>query len=90
MENVKVLKRSGSFEKFDPQKIARIAQATGLSYNEAVSLSNKVKKWAHNSKQKSIPSSWIRDKVLEELRKVNPYAAGLYEWYEKLKENENR
>ena len=84
-EKLKVLKRDGSFEEFDPGKIARVATAAGLKVDQAQELSARVAKWVNGLGQEMVSSLKIRDKVLEELRKVNKYAADLYEWYGKTK-----
>lgn len=84
-ENVKVLKRDGSIEEFDPQKIARVTQAAGLEVDQAKDLSKKVDQWIKGLKQNLVSSLKIRNKVLAELKKVNQHAANLFEWYEKTK-----
>lgn len=88
MENQKkitVLKLDGSHEEFQPEKIARVVKAAGLSDEQAKQLSLDVTNWVNTQANGEITTLQIRDKVLEELRKVNSYAANLYEWYEKTK-----
>ena len=85
VKKIKVLKRDGSTEEFSPAKIIRVVQAAGLKPEQARDLSEKITQWIKGLKQNSVSSLKIRDKVLEELRKVNEYAAGLFEWYEKSK-----
>jgi len=90
VKKIKVLKRDGSTEEFDPQKIARVVQAAGLEAKQAKDLADRVADWLKNSKQKSISSLKIRYRVLKELKRVNKYAAGLFEWYEKSKTRKHK
>jgi len=80
-----VLKRDGSIEEFQPEKIARVVKAAGLSEEQAKTLAQNVTDWANSQEQEKITILQIRDRVLEELKKVNAYAAGLFKWYEKTK-----
>ena len=85
VQKIKVLKRDGSTEEFDPQKIARVTQAAGLEAGQAKDLSKKVDQWIKGLKQNLVSSLKIRSKVLAELNRVNQYAANFFEWYEKTK-----
>jgi len=80
---IKVIKRDKSLEDFDKNKIARVTEAAGLKPDQAKKAANLVKKWAEDKKEPQIKSGQIRVKVIEELRKVNRYAADLFEWYKK-------
>lgn len=84
-QKLNVLKRDGSIEEFSPDKIARVTQAAGLESDQAKLLADKVTEFASSNGENPIPSSKIRDKVVEELTKVNKYAADLFTWYEKTK-----
>ena len=88
--SITVIKRDNSREPFNPQKIHGIAVAAGLTEDEAKITSQKiieqVKERSSNTNNE-IKSTTIRDIFLEELKEVNEYAAGLYEWYEKSKTN---
>ncbi|MBL7158860.1 hypothetical protein ISS85_00070 [Candidatus Microgenomates bacterium] len=84
-KKIKVLKRDGSTENFNPEKIVRVATAAGLKSDQAQALSVKVNQWINDLDQEIVSSLKIRDKVLKELKKVNDYAANLYEWYDKNK-----
>jgi transcriptional regulator NrdR family protein len=84
MKKYIVIKRDGTKEDFQPEKIARVAKATGLSEEEANVLAQNVANWIP-TQQVPITTLQIRDKVLEELKGGHSYAAGLYEWYEKTK-----
>lgn len=85
MKKVTVLKRDGSIEEFQPTKIARVVKAAGLTEERGDALAKNVAEWAQNQEQDQISTLQIRNKVLEELEKVNAYAAGLFKWYEKTK-----
>lgn len=84
-QKLKVVKRDGSLEEFNPAKIARVVQAAGLTPAQAGLLSQKVAEWASGLGKSQIPSRQIGDKVLEELKEVSKYAADLFEWYGKTK-----
>lgn len=86
MDKIEVIKRDGGLEEFQPQKIARVTTAAGLTTEEARVLEDKLKQWVYDSKKNPISTKEIRDKVVEELQKVNKYAADLFVWYEKTKE----
>lgn len=80
-----ILKRDGSIEKFDKAKIQRIASASGLSEEDTNSITNKVSTMVTKSVT-PVSSLKIRLLILSEMIKVDEYAAGLYEWYEKNKD----
>lgn len=81
-----VKKRNGELEPFDQQKIARVVAAAGLTPDESRQLAASIASWVKASGKNPISSLAIRDKVIEEMKKINNYAAGLYQWYEKTKE----
>lgn len=76
-----VMKRDGTRENFSKEKIVRIVVAAGLNENQGLTLGDSLEKWADGLKTEEIPSARIKDKVFEELKKVNPQAADLYSWY---------
>lgn len=80
---VGIKKRDGLIEEFSSDKIARVAQAAGLESNQAKILAQKIADWVDCFNQSVISSLQIRDKVAEELFKVNKNAADLFTWYEK-------
>ena len=84
-KKIKVLKRDGSTEDFDSQKIVRVVIVAGLKPDQAQELLIKINQWVSDLEKETVSSLEIRDKVLQELKKVNDYAANLYEWYEKNK-----
>jgi len=83
---MKVIKRDGSIEDFNQNKIARVVKAAGLNDNRAQKLAKKVAEWLEAKKQAQVTSLQIRDKVIEELQKVDKYAANLFVSYQKTKE----
>lgn len=84
--NIKVIKSDKTEEDFDADKIAKVVEAAGLTENQAQKLAKAIENWAKKQKRGSIPSSTIRLKVYEELKKVDKYSAGLYFWYKKTQE----
>lgn len=85
---LKVVKRDGSLEDFDQNKIARVVTAAGLDPEAAYKLAEAVAVWAKSLGQNQITTATLRDKVVEELQKVNKYAANLFVWYEKTKDKD--
>ena len=83
---IKIKKRDGSLEDFDQTKIARVVIAAGLTHEQGQRLAAEITNWAQTNSNSSITSLQIRDKVIEELQKLNPNAADLYTWYEKTKD----
>ena len=84
--DTQVVKRDGSKEAFDPEKIDRVAVAAGLTPDQSTELVNHIGEWLKNQNVPSISSLTLRDKVIEELTKVDSYAANMFTWYQKTKE----
>ena len=84
--DINVVKRNGSKEPFDAEKIARVVQAAGLRPVDASELSEKIATWVENQGTPEISSIKIRDQVFKELETVDKYASGLYAWYQNLKD----
>ena len=82
----RVVKKDGSYEEFDQQKIARVTHAAGLEKEEADVLGNLIATWMEVSGTEDISSIAIRDKVIEEMRKINDHAANVFAWYEETKD----
>jgi len=84
---IKVIKKDGSTENFDQDKIARVTEAAGLSAKKAQILAANVTKWAEEwakiKREPRVSSLEIRWKVIEELQDVNKHATNLYIWYKK-------
>jgi len=86
MFELKVIKRDGTIEPYDAGKIMRVVAAAGLRPVEASELSDKITSWLETKKNGEVTSIDIRDKVFEELEKVDKYASGLFAWYQNLKD----
>lgn len=82
----KVVKRDGTIEKFSYINIAKVGIASGLTPEQAKTLAERIGQWALSLNSEQITSLQIRDKLLEELPKINQSAAELYKWYEQTKE----
>lgn len=85
--NPQVIKKDSSTEDFDQDKIARVITAAGLGPEEGFELATKVAKWAQSQGKAQITTYLIREKVLEEMKKINPVAADLFAQYEKSKDD---
>ncbi len=70
MVDLKVIKKDGSIEDFDIQKIIEACIAAGLSKKAAKDVAQKVREELHKVK-----SSKIREKILKYLRKEDPELA---------------
>jgi len=86
---IKVKKRDGLLEYFDQTKIARVVTAAGLTQEQGRQLAAEITNWTQAHPTSPITSLQIRDKVIEELQKLNPNATSLYTWYEKTKEEKS-
>ena len=82
----KVVKRDGSFEDFDLTKIVSILKAAGMDETASKLIAESITLWINKQDGNAISSLLIRDEIQKELKKVSPYIAGLYEWYQKTKE----
>lgn len=83
---MQVVKRDGSQETFQPEKITRVAMVAGLEEPGAKKLSLEIADWVKTQSADSITSREIRDKVVELLPKYDKYAHDLYVWYEHSKD----
>lgn len=83
---MKIIKRDGSKEDFLPEKIIRVLLAAGLEEDSALVVSTNVTKWVKEQKHHELTSIQIRDRVISELGKVDPYIAGLFTWYQQSKD----
>jgi transcriptional regulator NrdR family protein len=89
-KEIMVIKRGGSKELFDPEKISRVVAAAGLRPVEAAELAEGVARWIELTGKEEVSSIEIRDRVFKELEKVDKYASGLYAWYQNLKDKKYR
>lgn len=85
-----VIKRDGSREKFEEKKIAKVAEASGLTEEMARALAQKVSMEIKATKLREVPSKKIREHVTRELKLADPYAFGLYVWYERTKDHDGK
>lgn len=85
--NIVVIKRDGTKEDYDSEKVDRVVVAAGLTPDQATSLVESVGEWLKEKSTHEVTSLEIRDKVLVELKKRDMYAANMFEWYQKTKEN---
>ena len=81
-----VIKRDGSREPFDPNKIIKVLKAAGMNEADATKLAQSVTTWLENQDGAELTSLAIRDQVAVQLRSADPDIANLYTWYEKTKE----
>lgn len=81
-----VIKRDGSKEPFDLQKISVVTQAAGLEKNDADLLAERLSVWANSLGRQEVTTLEIRDAVLNELEGVNESIANFFRWYQKTKD----
>lgn len=86
MKDVKVIKRDGTAEKFSPDKIHKVMRAAGMSEEQTKLLIASIMSWIAALNIESIDSVKLRDAILDEMKKLNKPAAGLFEWYQQTKE----
>lgn len=84
--SIQVIKRDGSKEDFNSDKISKVCIAAGLEEDQAKILSESVSDWAISTGSEEITSKQIRDQVVSRLAKLDQYAHGLYVWYESTKD----
>lgn len=80
---INVIKRDGSKEAYDETKVARVAAAAGAKNGQEKEIAKAVTAWLNSEKQTETTSLIIRDKVISELKKINPEAANFFIWYQK-------
>lgn len=83
---IQVIKRDGSIEEFDTEKVSRVVQAAGLEKPQADALALTVQQKIISSGRTSLSSLVIRDLVIGELHHLDENAANLFTWYEKTKD----
>lgn len=81
-----VSKKDGSKESYSQDKIARVAIAAGLLPSQAQRLTVRITEWIKETHSSTITTLQIRNKLVEELKRVDKSAADLFLWYEKTKE----
>jgi transcriptional regulator NrdR family protein len=83
--DVKVVKRDGVIEDYDPNKIIRVAVAAGLDEQKAKIMSDEITIWVEKSGIKQFTSLQLRDIVTGKLHKFDEAAAKMYVWYQSTK-----
>lgn len=81
-----IIKRNSKAEVFDSRKIDRVVKAAGLTEDQAKKLVETISQWVSSLNIEQLHSVQLRDKVLEEMRKLNKNAANMFAWYQKTKE----
>ena len=84
---IQVIKKDGTLEDFEKDKIERVTKAAGLSQEQAKRLASDIEKWAQTSNKNQITTLQIRDQVLKGLNNLNQFAANAFVWYEKTKDH---
>lgn len=87
MMNITVVKRDGTKEVFQPEKIAKVVKAAGLTEAQAKLLSELVDTHIKAQKLAGVTSLIIRDIVSSEIKKIDQNAANLFDWYQKVKQD---
>ena len=83
---IAVVKRDGTLEDFQKEKIEKCLKAAGLTDDQTKSLADKTAKWVKSLGKKQITTFQIRDRVVSELGKINRFATNAFVWYEKTKD----
>ena len=84
--NVMVVKRSGKLEPFQKEKIVRSCKRAGATPKVAEKIADEVAKTARDK----IPTSEIRDAILDRLRKENPTWEVAWLEYERTVKKKNK
>jgi 2-phosphoglycerate kinase len=86
MDKITIIKRDGSEEAFEKDKIQRVLIVAGLPSDQAYLLAEDVDTWIKSNGEPKVSSLVLRDKILELLQERNPEVANLYQWYEGTKD----
>lgn len=89
MDDIQVIKRDGSVEDFEIEKIIRVVKAAGLTDTDAEELGKEMEKWANEENKEELTSLEIRDKVVELMHDYDDMAADMFVWYQKTKDNDS-
>lgn len=81
-----VIKRDGSIEPYQEEKIARVVSAAGAEDHVSNEVAKRITAWLESNTSPEVPSLAIRDQVIVELLKVDTDAASMFSWYQKTKE----
>lgn len=83
--DVKITKRDGVIEDFDPEKIVKVAVAAGLDEEKARIISVEISDFIKKSGITHFTSLQLRDMVIGKLHKYDESAAKMYVWYQSTK-----
>jgi len=87
-KKILVIKRNGSIEPYDPEKIVRVITAAGLRPIDASELARTITDWIEKQGVFEVTTIQIRDQIFKELEKVDRHASGLFAWYQNLKDKQ--
>lgn len=80
---MKVQKRDGSIEDFERKKILLVLIRAGTPPDQAERILNDIESWLNSQNLEVIPSSDIRLRIINILKRINPQAARGYKLYRK-------
>ncbi len=84
--NKSVIKRDGSIEPYQEEKIVRVVQAAGADEQVSKEVAQRITAWLTLNTSPEVPSLAIRDQVIVELLKLDTDAASMFSWYQKTKD----
>ena len=84
---IRVIKRDGKIEDFNPSKISIVVSTAGVTREQADFVADQVQQWLEEREQPIVSSFIVRMKILEELEKIDKHAAELYSWYGRTKDD---
>lgn len=84
MKGLNVQKRDGKEERWSDDKLITSIAKAGLEIKESEKLSSDIKAYFTSQKERSSVSSLeIRDKVLDDLEKIDPVSSDTYKLFKK-------
>jgi transcriptional regulator NrdR family protein len=79
----KIQKKDGSLENYDRTKLLLSIIRAQATPDQAEEVLSKIESWLIQSKEESVSTKEVHDKVVEVLKVLNPHAAQGYEIYRK-------
>jgi len=79
----KIQKKDGTLENYDRAKLLLSMVRAQATPDQAETALSQVESWLTQSKQESVSTKEVHDKVVEILKGINPHAAQGYEIYRK-------
>lgn len=85
MEELKVEKRDGSLESYAHHKVLGSIIIAGATLEQAQNIADSIEVWVktQSTKKRTVKTTEIREKILDQLEKVNPDAAKTFRTYRK-------